>query len=130
MAEQTQATAGDELGRKLNEMLSDPDTMQRLAGMASAFASSGLLSGTDGGECVQRFDAEQAPSESADAGEAGAGNAHTGALRAVGGSRHTELLRAVKPYLGAEKQARVDRLMKLLQLAELADTVLRGSGGL
>jgi hypothetical protein len=41
--------------------------------------------------------------------------------------RHTALLRAIKPYLGSEKQARVDQMVKLLQLAELADTVLRGS---
>jgi hypothetical protein len=46
-------------------------------------------------------------------------------IRAVNG-RHSALLRALKPYLGQEKQARIDQMMRLLQLAELADTVLRG----
>lgn len=134
MAEQTQQTRGDDIGQKLNEMLSDPAALSRLAGMASALASSGMLSGLVGGDGSQtaqisRSDTEETNGEEPLREEPRSATRIGSALPAVS-SRHTALLRAVKPYLGAEKQARVDQMMKLLQLAELADTVLRGSGGM
>lgn len=135
MAEQTQHTAGDEIGQKLNEMLSDPAAMSRLAGMASALASSGVLGGLVGGEGHPQSAKNGDPDSEEPTGgepirEETRGPTRSGSLLPAASSRHTALLRAVKPYLGAEKQARVDQIMKLLQLAELADTVLRGSGGM
>ena len=115
-------------------MLSDPESLSRLAGMASALASSGVLSGlmgnpkAGGGETAS--DDTKAPSMSEDNRPSDTLPAETqkslqNGIRAVNG-RHSALLRALKPYLGQEKQARIDQMMRRLQLAELADTVLRG----
>ncbi len=135
MAQELENVQNDDLGQKLNAMLSDPESMSRLAGMASALASSGILSGLMGnGDGTQadgatRGDTEAAVNQGRDdsSGEnlpaeavSGPGN-----IWAVNG-RHAALLRALKPYLGEQKQARIDQMMRLLQLAELADTVLRG----
>ena len=134
MAQEQQNMQNDDLGEKLNAMLSDPESLSRLAGMASALASSGVLSGlmgnpkAGGGETAS--DDTKAPSMSEDNRPADTLPAETqkslqNGIRAVNG-RHSALLRALKPYLGQEKQARIDQMMRLLQLAELADTVLRG----
>ena len=48
MAQEQQNMQNDDLGEKLNAMLSDPESLSRLAGMASALASSGVLSGLMG----------------------------------------------------------------------------------
>ena len=134
MAQEQQNMQNDDLGEKLNAMLSDPESLSRLAGMASALASSGVLSGlmgnpkASGGETAS--DDTKAPSMSEDNRPSDTLPAETqkslqNGIRAVNG-RHSALLRALKPYLGQEKQARIDQMMRLLQLAELADTVLRG----
>lgn len=134
MAQEQQNMQNDDLGEKLNAMLSDPESLSRLAGMASALASSGVLSGlmgnpkAGGGETAS--DDTKAPSMSEDNRPSDtlpveAQQSLQNGIRAVN-SRHSALLRALKPYLGQEKQARIDQMMRLLQLAELADTVLRG----
>ena len=134
MAQEQQNMQNDDLGEKLNAMLSDPESLSRLAGMASALASSGVLSGlmgnpkAGGGETAS--DDTKAPSMSeenrpSDTLPVEAQQSLQNGIRAVNG-RHSALLRALKPYLGQEKQARIDQMMRLLQLAELADTVLRG----
>ena len=134
MVQEQQNMQNDDLGEKLNAMLSDPESLSRLAGMASALASSGVLSGlmgnlrAGGGETAS--DDTKAPSMSEDNRPSDTLPAETqkslqNGIRAVNG-RHSALLRALKPYLGQEKQARIDQMMRLLQLAELADTVLRG----
>lgn len=136
MAQETENMQNEDLGQKLNAMLSDPETMHRLAGMASALASSGVLSGLvgTGGEPREDGDAGDAAAEGttepnlptavSSGGESSGRQASRIAFAA--NSRHSALLRALKPYLGQEKQARIDQMMRLLQLAELADTVLRG----
>ncbi len=134
MAQEQQNMQNDDLGEKLNAMLSDPESLSRLAGMASALASSGVLSGLMGnpkaGGSETASDDTKAPSMSEDNRPSDTLPAETqkslqNGIRAVNG-RHSALLRALKPYLGQEKQARIDQMMRLLQLAELADTVLRG----
>lgn len=132
MAQDIENTQNAGLETVLSSVLSDPESMNRLASMASALASSGVLSGLMGGDNGNDAKSGDTPTTE---------NANTdgnGIPQALGTSekklhlhgvsgRHAALLRAIKPYLGAEKQARIDRMMKLLQLAELADTVLRGS---
>ena len=135
MAQEQQNMQNDDLGEKLNAMLSDPESLSRLAGMASALASSGVLSGLMGNlragdDSQTASDDTKAPSMSEDNRPSDTLPAETqkslqNGIRAVNG-RHSALLRALKPYLGQEKQARIDQMMRLLQLAELADTVLRG----
>ena len=134
MAQEQQNMQNDDLGEKLNAMLSDPESLSRLAGMASALASSGVLSGlmgnpkAGGGETASDDTKAQSMSEDnrpSDTLPAETQKSLQNGIRAVNG-RHSALLRALKPYLGQEKQARIDQMMRLLQLAELADTVLRG----
>lgn len=140
MAQDFENVQNDDLGEKLNAMLSDPESLSRLAGMASALASSGVLSGLMGSSGSARNDGpdEGSTETAANQGEdqhtaenpsaeklpAEVSSGH-GTIRAVNG-RHAALLRALKPYLGEQKQARIDQMMRLLQLAELADAVLRG----
>lgn len=142
MAQEPENMLNDDLGQKLNTILSDPESLSRLAGMASALASSGVLSGlmgssggdTDGSRTeenravtenpsVDRLPSENLPEIPSDHDRKSQSDDRS--IRALGG-RHAALLRALKPYLGQEKQARIDQMMRLLQLAELADTVLRG----
>lgn len=135
MAQEQQNMQNDDLGEKLNAMLSDPESLSRLAGMASALASSGVLSGLmgnlrAGGDSQTASDDTKVPSPTeenrpSDTLPVEAQQSLQNGIRAVNG-RHSALLRALKPYLGQEKQARIDQMMRLLQLAELADTVLRG----
>ena len=135
MAQEQQNMQNDDLGEKLNAMLSDPESLSRLAGMASALASSGVLSGLmgnlrAGGDSQTASDDTKGPSPTEENRPSDTLPAETqkslqNGIRAVNG-RHSALLRALKPYLGQEKQARIDQMMRLLQLAELADTVLRG----
>ena len=118
----------------LNSVLSDPESMSRLASMASALASSGILSGLMGGTGGEGTPSETVPmtgvgaSQEVQTADADTDAGVRGKGLPIGGvsGRHAALLRAIKPYLGQEKQARVDQMMKLLKLAELADTVLRG----
>ena len=128
MAQDNENLSNDGLEKVLNSVLSDPESMSRLAGMASALASSGVLSGLMGGEKPSAEAENPSGGDAADvavlSNERG-GGATGSSLHSVSG-RHTALLRALKPYLGQEKQTRIDQMMKLLQLAELADTVLRG----
>ena len=133
MAQDQENMLNDGLEQKLASVLSDPESLSRLAGMASALASSGLLSGLGGGSSgdAVRETAESEPIETAGGEQGDAGRADTvpavqkPSVHGISG-RHAALLHAIKPYLGQEKQARVDQMMKLLKLAELADTVLRG----
>lgn len=131
MEQETEMLQDGELGQKLNALLSDPERLGQLAGMAQSLASSGALSGLLGGlggapqtestSAAQEDDVERSVTAAEDSRPVPrAGTAH-----GMSG-RHAALLRALKPYLGEEKQARVEQMMKLLQLAELADTVLRG----
>ncbi len=135
MAQEQQNMQNDDLGEKLNAMLSDPESLSRLAGMASALASSGVLSGLmgnpgaggDGKTASAEANVASSTEENRpfDTLPAEPQKSSQNGIRAVNG-RHSALLRALKPYLGQEKQARIDQMMRLLQLAELADTVLRG----
>ena len=132
MAQDIENTQNAGLETVLNSVLSDPESMSRLASMASALASSGVLSGLMGGDngkdakSGEAASAKNADTDGADTPQELTQSENKLRLHGVSG-RHTALLRAIKPYLGAEKQARIDRMMKLLQLAELADAVLRGS---
>ena len=148
------------LSEKLNQVLSDPDSLARLAKIASALSGTGLLDGLAGGmlsgggnsgggasgDVTARGETTADTGTSGDAGAAqevfrtlsGKNGGHSGDSHSHGeqhphggshspGGKHTALLSALKPYLSEEKRERVDRMLKLLQLAELADAVLRTS---
>ena len=131
MEQDNKIMQNEDLGQKLNAVLSDPERLQQLAGMANALASSGMLSGMLGGLDKKTEDeasdtSSNLPAASVSAKEDGGKDGMPTEIIRAASSRHSALLRALKPYLGEEKQARIDQMMRLLQLAELADTVLRG----
>ncbi len=131
MEEEYSAASGAEnpLGEKLNQMLSDPESMARLAQMASSLAKTGLFDSLGQSDAPEPIASEATQTESAGAVAASAPqekqrNVSAAAQLLSGKNRHTALLRALKPYVGAEKRDRIDRMLKLLQLADVAGVVL------
>ena len=104
----------DGLEDKLSAILSDPDAMGRIAEMAKS------LAGEEGG------------------GEAGrAAEADEGLIRramklmrsrALSGDENA-LLKALRPFLSEERRRRLDRALKLAQLASLASLAGEFAGG-
>ena len=41
------------------------------------------------------------------------------------GGKHAALLKALRPYMSAPRQSRIDQMLQLLQLAEAAETILQ-----
>ncbi len=119
---------------KMRSVLSDPESMQKLMRMATALAGSGIAQGSTD---TSKEEASSAPedivNDNADVSREKEGMSqmtHLQDLAGFGGKnafggKHTALLHALKPYLGAEKQKRVDRMLKLMQLATLAEKVLK-----
>lgn len=138
------------LGGKLNQILSDPESMRKLSQMANALAGSGMLDnlgigknadhtendkngdGASGGSGSEKQEgSDTAAAAAAVLREWTAGKKTDGGNKSGKGNRdshtnrHAALLCALRPYLGEQKRERVDRMLKLLQLADLADSVLR-----
>ena len=141
------------LQERLNSLLSDPESMGRLFQMASGLASSGLFSGMSGGnapsgtgnEGETASEAVGAPSEEPSVGNPSAGNPSVGKSSDAAadreerrtpavshgmrgkhsGGKHAALLKALRPYMSAPRQSRIDQMLQLLQLAEAAETILQ-----
>ena len=104
-----------ELEDQLNSILSDPEQMAKIAGLAKS-----LMGGGD--------DALPPP------GEAGP---DPGLLQMLGramntggeNSREQALLAAMKPYLSEKRRGKIDRAMKLARLARIAGLALGEAGG-
>ena len=126
------------LGDKLNQILSDPDSMARLMQTANALAGTGLLDslgGLMGGSSpsheadVPKETAEKA-TENEPAEERKERREQKPKQNQTYSKKHAALLSALKPYLGNERRDRIDRMLKLLQLAELAESVLHTESAL
>lgn len=115
----TELPDAEELGERLNALLSDPESMQKLIGMASGLASSGLFSAPAAPkEETPRREEQEEPAKELPK--------KTGLTKA--GAKHKALLCALRPYLNEERQMRIDSMMKLIGLAELAETVMTAGG--
>lgn len=132
--------SAEELQKRLSDVLSDPESMGRLMKMASGLASSGLFSGMDPGNTASDTEGTsrtQTPENGTkpDPGEAAGDRAdteHTGKNeeRHFGkghgdGGKHAALLRALRPYMSGQRQARIDQMLGLLQLAQAAEAILK-----
>lgn len=134
------------LQERLNSLLSDPESMGRLFQMASGLASSGLFSGMSGGNAPSGTEngGKSASEEiGVPTGEPSGGNASAGVSSDTNreerrtpsvthgrngnrsGGKHAALLRALRPYMSAPRQSRIDQMLQLLQLAEAAETILQ-----
>lgn len=139
------------LQERLNSLLSDPESMGRLFQMASGLASSGLFSGMSGGNTPSGTESggktasaeTGVPTGEPYSGNASGGNASAGTSSDAdreerrtpsvshgrngtrSGGKHAALLRALRPYMSAPRQSRIDQMLQLLQLAEAAETILQ-----
>ncbi len=92
----------DNIQENLSRLLSDPEGMERIRAMAESLFSSAEERGEPSGDEAQML------------------------LRAVkllrddAPDERGQLLLALRPHLGAERQEKIDRAVKLLRLAKLA----------
>lgn len=114
---------------KLQELLSDPESMQQISELAQMFGGSGGVPPTNGnlGDDAPTF----APQSHWEA-DGGAGTAldpgmlmKMGELmRNSGGSdKNTALLMALRPHLGEQRQQRIDKALRLMKLWAVFQTM-------
>ena len=105
---------GNDINEKLSEILSDPESMEKVRKMAESILSE-----------------DEAPAQDAD-GE-GPDPATLAKIAGImkklnsGGDNRTALLNALRPLVSERRQKRVDTAVKLLRLIEILPT-LRESG--
>ena len=101
----------DDMMGKIGELLSDEESVRQLSELAQMFMSE---SGTSE---VNKQDDEAAEQQNGGGFDIGSIMKLTGLLGSAAQSdKNTELLMALRPHLKAEKQKRVDKVVKLLKL--------------
>lgn len=116
-----------ELSERIRELLSDPDAAEKIAAIAGSLSaggggqSPGAASGSSPGEV-------RAVSPAAPAGAAGG---FPGMRPAAKRDPKLELLQALRPFVGEEKQERLDDLLRIMTVANLVLPLLgrREKGG-
>lgn len=109
----------DDLAAQIRQILADPGQMAQIAQLADSL-------GLDGGASPQ----EDAPQEDVAFSADALGRLLPLLSRA--GGRETQIFGALRPYLKAEDQARVDRALRAAKLSRLAKLAISelGSGAL
>ena len=97
----------DDLEKTLGQVLSDPAAMAEVTRLAQQLMG----------------DSPSPPEGSPAAG------ALSGVLGQLGGKSHP-LARAMAPYLGKERRARLERALGVASAARMAEAALRGMGGI
>ncbi|MCQ2433207.1 MAG: hypothetical protein MJ175_11445 [Clostridia bacterium] len=109
-------TPGD-IGEMLRTVLSDPESMGKLTEMAKALSGTGILDGIAGGAGKESSPARPGAKED--------NHQNTAKPQIHPKGKHADLLFALRPYMSTHRQERIDRMLKLLQIAELAETMMR-----
>jgi hypothetical protein len=122
-----------ELEVKLNNILSSPEDMEKIAGLAKS------LSGTFGAVPVAAASGTPEPEEAkSDGGQAGVlGGKDPKMLKLIGrltgeyssGGDKADLLRALRPYLKDERREKLDRAAEIARMARLAKIAFSEFGG-
>ncbi|MCI6561626.1 MAG: hypothetical protein PUB66_01730 [Oscillospiraceae bacterium] len=115
---------------KIGELLSDEESMKQLTELAQI-----MMSGDGGGNKSEASGDRDSQPETENSPETNGGGFDFGSLMQLQGimgamtqkDKNSELLLALKPHLREEKQARVDKAIKLLKLLALWN-VLKDSG--
>ena len=107
---------------KLNQILSDPDSMAKIMSLAQSL---GGPSAASAGPPEPPPKAPPPPPDDAFV---------KGILRLMQQAQHTDkrqeaLLCALKPYLAPERQARIDEALRIAKLSQLAGFALKNYGG-
>lgn len=111
---------------KLNQILSDPDSMAKIMNLAQS------LGGPPGEPPSPAPPSKPAPQKPAPPPPDDA--FVKGILRLMRQAQHTDarqeaLLCALKPYLAPERQAKIDEALRIAKLSQLASLALKDYGG-
>lgn len=106
-----------ELEDMINSVLSDPEQMSKIAGLAQS-----LMGGSDGPKQGQN---SSAPIDSQMLGKL---QNLMGASGAAQGNSES-LLRAMQPYLSEKRRVKMDKALKLARMARLAGFAMEELGG-
>ena len=101
---------------KINNLLSDPEEMGRLAQLASQLMDGGL----PGAPPPKGGQEPSEPDLMAMVGKVMGG---------LGGGKKAPLTSALGPYLGENRRSRLEKAMRMAQMAKMAGTVFSQFGG-
>ena len=104
----------DDFGEKLNSILSDTDSMNRIREMAASILGEEQKSAQPADPALDGIDI-------------GKVMGILGKMKSMGNSDRERLLLALRPHLRDERKARLDNALKILKLIELAP-LLKDSG--
>ncbi len=107
----------EDLMGKIQEVLSDEESMKQLSELAQMFSSESGNDSTDNSQ-------QTAPDMGFDVSKL---LLVQNAMQSAGNDKNTELLLALRPFLKDEKQAKVDKAVKVLKLLAVWN-VLKDSG--
>lgn len=115
----------DDMQQKLNAILSNPDMMQQLMGMAQSL-------GQSQGSPQPPQQPQQPAAETLDVGGFGLQNLDLGAIQKIAGlaqkagidRNQQSLLKALSPYLTSQHITKLEKAMRAAKLAGIAGTFL------
>ena len=110
----------EDLMGKIQEVLSDEESMKQLSELAQMFSSESGNDNTDNNDNSK----QTAPDMGFDVSKL---LLVQNAMQSAGNDKNTELLLALRPFLKDEKQAKVDKAVKVLKLLAVWN-VLKDSG--
>lgn len=108
----------NELEEQLNSILSDPEQMEKIAGLARSLMGGGESAGP----------APQTPPDTAGL-DAGLLQRLRGLMQSGGDGREQTLLKAMAPYLSERRRGKLDRALQLARLARVARLAIGETGG-
>lgn len=107
-----------ELEDMLNQVLSDPEQMNKIAGLAKSLMGGGDSSSTPSQNSPLPFDPKMMGRLQNIMGRSGAKSSSSEAL-----------LRAMQPYLSEKRRTKMDKALKLARMAKLAGFAMEEFGG-
>lgn len=106
----------NELEEQLSSILSDPEQMEKIAGLARSLMGSGESSAPHTPPEVPGFDASLLQKMSR-------------LMQSGGEGREQALLKAMEPYLSEKRRGKLDRALQLAKLARIARFAIGETGG-
>lgn len=122
--------SSNDFNEMLNRFLENPEALQNIMKIAGSFKNSGDSEDDDEQDTVEvSADAEEdGEGEAVEAGAFSRGSRGGHSHKKPDNDNRLRLLKALKPYLGENRREKVDYIIKLLGLLQLADE--NGFGGL
>lgn len=116
-----------DLSEMINKLTADPEMLGRIMNMASAIM--GNMPEQKPQEPKEAANKEESPKLNVDMlplllGNLGGGKTESGAHTAAKHGSQTALLTALKPYMSSERSEKIDTIIKVLKLAEIAGGIL------